>query len=264
MGNIGRMVAWNIEQPGASPAEPDGFIDALTGGGDSRLVIDRLSGVNKYLCPPVPAPDLVCVSSCTASPIAPAAFWHCAETFVRLNSAASPGDEWAGLHRQIETRLLACFGATGLAHAILCPSGTDALLTATMLLAGERPGSGIAAILPQASETGSGVPRGRAAVQADEGFRTSPERGRRDRRGGAGRHAHEVRRRYWRAQVFVDPAQPADDQTAVAATGQRIDETIRSGGRRARLFDVPGRQTPDVAHTMPPLSPANCPPTGRR
>ncbi len=159
MGNIGRLTAWNIEQAGATPAGPDGFIDTLTGGGDSRLVIGRLGGVNKYLCPPVPAPDLVCVSSCTASPIAPAAFRRCAETFVRLNSSASPGDEWAGLHRQIETRLLACFGASGLAHAILCPSGTDALLTATMLLAGERPGSGIAAILPQASETGSGVPR---------------------------------------------------------------------------------------------------------
>ena len=167
MGNIGRMVAWTIEQPGASPAEPDGFIDALTGGGDSRLVIDRLSGVNKYLCPPVPAPDLVCVSSCTASPIAPAAFWHCAETFVRLNSAASPGDEWAGLHRQIETRLLACFGATGLAHAILCPSGTDALLTAALLLAGEQPGSAVTAILPQASETGSGVPLAASLRQFD-------------------------------------------------------------------------------------------------
>ncbi len=159
MGNIGRLAAWNIEQPGASPAEPDGFIDALTGGGDSRLVIDRLSGVNKYLCPPVPAADLVCVSSCTASPIAPAALQRCSETFVRLNSGPHPPDEWAGLHRQIEARLLACFGVSGLAHAILCPSGTDALLTAALLLAGEQPGSAIAAILPQASETGSGVPR---------------------------------------------------------------------------------------------------------
>jgi hypothetical protein len=59
---------------------------------------------------------------------------------------------------QIEARLLRYFGASTLAQAFLCPSGTDALLTTAMLVAAERPGKAITAILPSASETGSGVP----------------------------------------------------------------------------------------------------------
>ena len=41
---------------------------------------------------------------------------------------------------------------------LLCPSGTDALLTATLLLARERPGRPMTAILPEAAESGAGVP----------------------------------------------------------------------------------------------------------
>ena len=62
------------------------------------------------------------------------------------------------LSEQIKARLLGYFGAEGVAQAILCPSGTDALLTTAMLLAAERPGEAMTAILPSASETGTGVP----------------------------------------------------------------------------------------------------------
>jgi len=46
----------------------DAFVTALTSGGDSRVAIDNRTGTNKYFCPPTPAPGLVCLSSCTASP----------------------------------------------------------------------------------------------------------------------------------------------------------------------------------------------------
>jgi hypothetical protein len=59
---------------------------------------------------------------------------------------------------RIKRCLLGYLGAEGLAEIILCPSGTDALLTAARLLAAERPGAAMTAILPSASETGTGVP----------------------------------------------------------------------------------------------------------
>src|SRR5271156_54386 len=46
-----------------------GFIPALFSGGDARMAPDPLTGLKKFLGPPMPAPDLVCLSSCTASPI---------------------------------------------------------------------------------------------------------------------------------------------------------------------------------------------------
>ena len=59
---------------------------------------------------------------------------------------------------QIEARLLRYFGAGSLAKVFLCPSGTDALLTTAMIISSERPGEVMTAILPSASETGTGVP----------------------------------------------------------------------------------------------------------
>ena len=48
--------------------DSDSLADALTAGGDERIALDP-KGVNKYLCPSTPAPELACLSSCTASPI---------------------------------------------------------------------------------------------------------------------------------------------------------------------------------------------------
>ena len=71
---------------------------------------------------------------------------------------AGPRGTLQSYQRGIEDALLRHFGATGLADVILCPSGTDALLTAAAILAVERPGQTMTAILPIASETGTGVP----------------------------------------------------------------------------------------------------------
>ncbi len=153
------LTPWSVDCFRGSSISPDAFIETLIGGGDSRLAVDQRSGVNKYLCAPKPADDLIVASSCTASPITEAAFQRCASTYVDFSTSPSPNLRWAQLHLDIEARLLAYFGISGQARAVLCPSGTDALLTATMMLASEQPGSQITAILPQASETGSGVPR---------------------------------------------------------------------------------------------------------
>jgi hypothetical protein len=142
-------------------SEDEGIIAALVSGGDSRLAVDPRTGTNKYLCPPMPAKNLICASSCTASPITPSGFERAAKIYSRLIGTSSR--ERAGVlercSRNVAARLLAYFDVADSAEAILCPSGTDALMTAAMLVAKERPGAAMTAILPQASETGTGVPR---------------------------------------------------------------------------------------------------------
>ena len=141
------------------PAE--GFIAALISGGDSRIAVDPRTGLNKYLCPEVPAPELTCVSSCTASPISPEGFARATAAFldvVHAQSARQRAYRLTALTESIKTRLLQYFGVGALAHVTLCPSGTDAMLTTAMLFAAERPGKTMTAILPAASETGTGVP----------------------------------------------------------------------------------------------------------
>jgi hypothetical protein len=138
-----------------------GFIPALFSGGDARIATDSLTGLNKYLCPATPAPDLICASSCTASPVSVQGFNRALEAYSNITQAQSPrqrAEQLAGLTDQIETRILRYFGADPLARALLSPSGTDALLMTAMLFAAERPGKAMTAILPAASETGTGVP----------------------------------------------------------------------------------------------------------
>jgi hypothetical protein len=65
------------------------FVAALLSGGDSRVAIDPHSGTNKYACPPIPAPDLVCFSSCTASPISWRGFERAGDCYDAIACALS-------------------------------------------------------------------------------------------------------------------------------------------------------------------------------
>lgn len=144
-----------------SLADDDELIACLLSGGDSRLAVDPVTGTNKYLCPPTPAPRMICASSCTASPITERGFQVSAACYRDIVGASSSLRRAQRLAEQIEhikQRLLQHFRVADVADAILCPSGTDALLTAAMLLSVERQGEPITAILPAASETGTGVP----------------------------------------------------------------------------------------------------------
>jgi hypothetical protein len=165
---------------------PADIASALTSGGDSRLHIGGVSGLNRYLCPALPTEGIVCASSCTASPVEQSSFDAAAAFFGALSGAASVGARHMLLReeaRRIERYLLGYFAAEGLADAILCPSGTDAVLTAARLVAAAHGGRPMTAILPAAAETGTGVPlaaagrafdgpaRGQPSAQADIGTR---------------------------------------------------------------------------------------------
>jgi hypothetical protein len=150
-----------VREPVTLNDRADGFMAALFSGGDSRIAADPHTGLNKYLCPELPAPELTCVSSCTASPISQEGFARATAAFLDIANAQSPRQRQhrlTVLSESIKARLLQYFGVDALAYVILCPSGTDAMLTTAMLLAAERPGEAMTAILPAASETGTGVP----------------------------------------------------------------------------------------------------------
>jgi hypothetical protein len=151
---------------GAALTDP-AFLAALVSGGDRRLALDPRSGLNRYLCPPLPA-DLACFASCTASPIAPAglqAAWACYRDVGRPGSGRR--ERLEAVQGAIEQGLLAYVGATRLARALLVPSGTDAVLVTAALLGLEGGTRPITAILPAASETGSGVLRAAAFCRAE-------------------------------------------------------------------------------------------------
>ena len=170
------MRYWPVEALGHGTAEEEEhrIVEALLAGGDSRLLLDR-RGVNKYLCPPIPAPAQACLSSCTASPISNLGFLRASAVFQRVAAAPAvleirriqdcAADNEAGI------RLYLGLGRSG--QVILTTSGTDGMLMAASLLAleaGERP---MTAILPSPSETGTGVPLA-ASCHAFDG----PEAGR--------------------------------------------------------------------------------------
>lgn len=147
--------------PDPSAEDSNGFVSALYAGGDSRMALDPRTGLNKYLCPVLPTLDLVCASSCTASPVSMRGFERAAGVFAEIINATSERQRalrLQTLNHRIKLRLTEYFGTADLAEVILCPSGTDAMLTAAMLVAAEQPDEAITAILPSASETGTGVP----------------------------------------------------------------------------------------------------------
>lgn len=134
------------------------FINALFSGGDSRIAADPRTGLNKYFCPATPVQDGTWLASCTASPIWGLGFERAFEAWSQIARGANRTDRLMALTDRIETRLLAYFEVSAIARIVLCPSGTDALLTAAMLVGSERPHVAMTAILPAASETGTGVP----------------------------------------------------------------------------------------------------------
>ncbi len=132
---------------------------ALLGGGDTRLIIGP-RGVNKYLCPAGPAPTMTCLSSCTASPISEAGFLVASDALrhvfgTRSGSIDRRLDE---LHAGIEIGIRTYLGLERSAEVLLTASGTDGMLVAAALLASEGGSMPMTAILPAASETGSGLP----------------------------------------------------------------------------------------------------------
>ena len=133
----------------------------LASGGDERLTLDPVTGLNRYGCAPWPRETVISFGSCTASSLSAGAF-AAAEQARRALAAASlaaaPSVALAAASDAIGAALVEYFQVADLAEAVLAASGTDAALVVTGLLAAERPGEALTSIVMSPSETGSGVP----------------------------------------------------------------------------------------------------------
>jgi hypothetical protein len=152
--------AWpGAHQPEAGLRELFAPLDALlVGGGDDRLALD--GGCNGYGCSPAPAPQLLCFSSSTASPISARGYARTERAREQLMHAAIGLGLFEALDWRTEEmrhELRAHLQLPADVEIVFSPSGTDSQLHAlalTRALLGER----LTTIVTAADQTGSGTP----------------------------------------------------------------------------------------------------------
>lgn len=132
----------------------------LGGGGDPRLNIDPVSGVNEYGCRLAPCPDILSFASSTATSISERAYARVSRAREQLmQSAIADGIETAFDVRveAMRDELRACLGLSpDQADIVFSPSGTDAQLQA-LFLTRALSGPARTTIVVAADQTGSGT-----------------------------------------------------------------------------------------------------------
>ncbi len=133
----------------------------LVAGGDERIALDPLRGMNRYGCGPTPDPDLLDFASATASVISTAAFQAADQLRARLEQDIrhlAPATVYARELARIRKELLAVCALRDLPEPdiIFAASGTDLHRIAAQLAqaASAQP---ILAIMVDEAETGSGI-----------------------------------------------------------------------------------------------------------
>jgi len=136
--------------------------DLLVSGGDSRLAVDPLTGMNRYGTSPIPRPEAIQFSSSTASTISDYAFWFAELVRSTCLRRLYDGDEdecatrdWLADQLQAEIRRLLRL-AEEEADVILCASGTDSESLAVLLGLGATDRA-LTNILVAPEESGRGV-----------------------------------------------------------------------------------------------------------
>ena len=146
----------------AEPANLPPIARMLSGGGDTRIVCDPVSGENKYGCKPEPDPAILAYGSSTASTITPASLAAAERLRLRLMRAARSEPAAVTYARELERlrgELITLCGLDALSgvEVVFAASGTDIHLIAGQL-AREDETSAPVAVMIEAAETGSGVP----------------------------------------------------------------------------------------------------------
>ncbi|MHB1676583.1 MAG: hypothetical protein ACYCSS_03445 [Sulfuriferula sp.] len=132
----------------------------LTDGGDVRIQLDRLDGVNKYGCRPYPDNSLIALGSSTASTISESGYAAAEKLRDRLPSVESEFGvaQYTRELGRLRHELKALCGISDLAKVdiVFAASGTDAHLIAAQL-ADHAAAAPLCAVMVEAAETGSGV-----------------------------------------------------------------------------------------------------------
>jgi hypothetical protein len=130
----------------------------LLAGGDARIAVDPITGLNKYGCSPFPDPGLLAFGSSTASVISTEGYAVANQLREKLLTALNKEPPIAVYAREIERLRLEWLHLCGLSdiELIFSPSGTD-----LHAVAAQYTGSGASVtalvIMVEANETGSGV-----------------------------------------------------------------------------------------------------------
>jgi hypothetical protein len=127
--------------------------ELLVSGGDGRIALDPVSGVNQYGCPPQPDSMLLPFGSSTASVISQASFTAVCALRERLQEALqfdSPDVVYEREMERVRRELLSEVSDLDVS-LIFAPSGTDAHALAARRVSCDR------VVMVEASETGSGV-----------------------------------------------------------------------------------------------------------
>jgi len=177
-----------VKNPSQTPGRLPSTEQLLIAGGDTRLALDPLSGLNKYGCRPHPAPDLLAFGSSTASVISTEGFAVANRLRQKLLTARSSESTPAIYSREIQRirlqwlQLCELSDLTGL-ELIFSPSGTDAHAIAAqytasgasmppliIMVEANETGSGVASALSGTSATGNRpVEIAQAAIRLDDG-----------------------------------------------------------------------------------------------
>ncbi len=134
----------------------------LTEGGDARIVLDVVSGLNKYACAPIPDPDMIALGSSTASIISPHGFRAADLLRNKLASAVaaaeSPYTLYANELQRMRVELLQLCEVPDNASVdvVFAASGTDIHLIAGQAFSSAETQQPLV-IMVEANETGSGV-----------------------------------------------------------------------------------------------------------
>src|SRR4051794_16741362 len=125
----------------------------MTEGGDGRIRLDPITGLNRYFSAPRPR-DVLAYASSTANDISPAAYAEAERVLGALGPAPSPEAYRARLEA-LRCRIRAAYGLAGDVAVVFAPSGTDLEYVALACVKGQG-GGGTNAVLLGADEVGSG------------------------------------------------------------------------------------------------------------
>lgn len=129
-------------------------------GGDPRLSIDPVSGMNQYGCQPFPCPGTLSFASSTATSISERAYdraRNAQDSLMRSADAVGIDEAFDARVEAMRGELKAYLGLSRTqVDVVFSPSGTDSQLQA-LYLAGEVLGPALTTVIVAADQTGSGT-----------------------------------------------------------------------------------------------------------
>jgi hypothetical protein len=218
----------------------------LTEGGDARIVLDAVSGINKYGCAPLPDSGMIALGSSTASIISSRGFSAADLLRNKLQLAASAKSAYAiyatELNRTRRELLRLCGVSDGAGvDVVFAASGTDIHLIAAQAFSSAEKQSPLA-IMVEANETGNGV----AAALAGRHFSSHSALGESVAAGSDISHAAAVEV----VSVALRDANGAARATAaIDADFETLASQAASAGRRVLLILIDGSKTGAIAPT---------------